>query len=431
MANQINFDIDNFGPLVSAKFKLKKLNVIAGVNGSGKSTSSKLLYCFLTSNSNYADYLANRSIQDDVNIIIKQLTNDFQSDLQNSEKLIEIINNLPNLRDEDYISQINVFLGSLKQIINDNKINNQEMLLDKLIEIENKLNIYNSNPRKYFNVSNFLLNSEFNLNYWNFKDSSIKFYGNDGNCQYFHEIISNNNQIGLKINEGNSSCLKFNNVVYIDSMSIFDIHDELYNFIPYHFKFLLDNLTSKRRNDDVFENGLNQKLIEVENKFNQLIGGHVSFNPSSKEFIFNIDDKKFSMKDTASGIKQLAILQLLIFNRILDENSFLIMDEPEVNLHPEWQVKLAEIIVIMVKNLNINTFINSHSPQFIEALEVYSAKYGLSDDSKFYLSENAGKNKFIIEEIPRQYLTHLYNNLGDSYDVINKVRADNMFNGIF
>ena len=423
MQNQINFEINNFGPIVSAEFRLKKLNVIAGVNGSGKSISAKLLYCFLTSNSDYADYLANRSIQDDVNLII--------NDFQNSEELAGIISSLAKLSDPDYITQIKLFIGSLKQFINDNDINNHAMLLDKLNRIENKIDSYNSNTQKYFNVSNLLLKSEFNINYWDFKDYSVKFYGNDGNSDYLHEIVSNNDKIGFKINEGNSSALKFNNAVYIDSMSVFDIHDEPYNFFSHHFRFLLDNLTSKRSSEDVLENGWNKKFKEIENKFNQLINGYVTFNPNSKKFIFTSDGKKFSMKDTASGIKQLAILQFLISNRILNENSFLIMDNPEVNLHPEWQVKLAEIIVLMVKNLKINIFINSHSPQFIEALEVYSAKYCLNDDSKFYLSENTGENHFIIEEIPRQYLTRLYNNLGDSYDLINKLRADNMFNGIF
>ena len=33
------------------------------------------------------------------------------------------------------------------------------------------------------------------------------------------------------------------------------------------------------------------------------------------------------------------------------------MDEPEVHLHPEWQVKLAEILTLMVKDLNVNLFV--------------------------------------------------------------------------
>ena len=49
------------------------------------------------------------------------------------------------------------------------------------------------------------------------------------------------------------------------------------------------------------------------------------------------------MQSTASGIKQIGVIQLLLSNCKLKEDSFLIIDELEVNLHPEWQFKLAEI----------------------------------------------------------------------------------------
>ena len=60
--SNLNLDIHNFGPINQANIELKKLNVIAGSNGSGKTTSSKLLYCFLESNSDEGAYLANKSL---------------------------------------------------------------------------------------------------------------------------------------------------------------------------------------------------------------------------------------------------------------------------------------------------------------------------------------------------------------------------------
>ena len=60
--SNLNLEIHNFESIKQASIELKKLNVIAGINGSGKTTSSKLLYCFLESNSYEGDYLANKSI---------------------------------------------------------------------------------------------------------------------------------------------------------------------------------------------------------------------------------------------------------------------------------------------------------------------------------------------------------------------------------
>ena len=86
------------------------------------------------------------------------------------------------------------------------------------------------------------------------------------------------------------------------------------------------------------------------------------FVKDDKNIIFIASEKEFLMKNTSSGIKQLGIIQMLLNNRKLSENSFLIMDEPEVNLHPEWQVKFAEIIILLAKELNITIYINTHSP---------------------------------------------------------------------
>ena len=110
----------------------------------------------------------------------------------------------------------------------------------------------------------------------------------------------------------------------------------------------------------------------------ELINGEFNFNNRGL-LEFKQDEKIFDLNNTSSGIKSIGMLQLLLENRKLKENTYLIMDEPEVHLHPEWQVKLAKIFVLLVKDLNVKLFINSHSPQFIEALEVYSTKYGLKD----------------------------------------------------
>ena len=44
----INLEISNLGPLNKANINLKRINVVVGKNGVGKSTASKVLECFLT-----------------------------------------------------------------------------------------------------------------------------------------------------------------------------------------------------------------------------------------------------------------------------------------------------------------------------------------------------------------------------------------------
>lgn len=51
MITDFNFQLKNVGLINNADIKLSKINVICGDNSTGKSTSSKILYSFLRSNS--------------------------------------------------------------------------------------------------------------------------------------------------------------------------------------------------------------------------------------------------------------------------------------------------------------------------------------------------------------------------------------------
>ena len=65
-----------------------------------------------------------------------------------------------------------------------------------------------------------------------------------------------------------------------------------------------------------------------------------------------------------------------------------ILDEPEIHLHPEWQLLFAELIVLLQKEFDVHILLNSHSPYFLNAIEVYSAKYGIDDRCKYYLASS-------------------------------------------
>ena len=51
MENDLILEINNVGPISHAKINIGKISIIGGKNSTGKSTSSKLLYCFLRANS--------------------------------------------------------------------------------------------------------------------------------------------------------------------------------------------------------------------------------------------------------------------------------------------------------------------------------------------------------------------------------------------
>ena len=57
----------------------------------------------------------------------------------------------------------------------------------------------------------------------------------------------------------------------------------------------------------------------------------------------------------------------------------------------------AEILVILQVNLDLHILINTHSPYFLNAIEVFSSKYCISDKCSYYLAENEGVRSKITD----------------------------------
>lgn len=437
MSENILFEINDFGAIKEAKLNIKKLNIIAGNNGSGKSTSSKLLYTFLLASSNRGDYLANNSLYNHFKSLIFKVGHDTNL-LQNDVEMEELLTLLDTLdRDDNFFNEsLKKNMEILHDIISDSKIVNKEKLFEDLKNIENLIEVNEDQAKKYFNVTNVLLNSEFNFSELkDYQNAKVHIHGEMNDCDFSNKINFKKNKIGAEISQGYVACLHFEDVVYMESPSIFEVSNSSQIFgnnkIPYHMKHLTELVELEKKSIDVFDEEYYHKIVEFQNNLNDLIEGKVYYNPQKRDFMFKQDEQEYSLKNTASGIKQIGILQILLENRLLKENSFLFIDEPEVNLHPEWQIKFAEILILMVKDLNIHMYINSHSPQFIEALEVFSGKHGLLDDTVFYLSEKYDDSNYSFKEIPRSDLKILYDNLGRPYDKIDEIRIENSLNGIY
>lgn len=62
MAIDLTLKIENVGPISQANIDIGKINIIGGKNSTGKSTSSKLLYCFLRANYDHNEDLIVRAV---------------------------------------------------------------------------------------------------------------------------------------------------------------------------------------------------------------------------------------------------------------------------------------------------------------------------------------------------------------------------------
>lgn len=206
-------------------------------------------------------------------------------------------------------------------------------------------------------------------------------------------------------------------VFYFDSFSLFDNKSG--------GTYFLEHVKSLEAALEITED-INDEELEVEKLIKEILGGEIK-KENGELFFVRENGIKTHMKNTSSGVKQVAIIQTLLNNNELEPNSFLIMDEPEVNLHPEWQIKFAKILVLLVKELDLSIYIASHSPFFIEAIELYSQYYGLIDESYFYLTQKAEGYQYDIVSVDSNNLEAIYRNLGQPYDILDKIKMDLMF----
>ena len=253
-----------------------------------------------------------------------------------------------------------------------------------------------------------LLKSEFDItDPQDYNDNAGIYSGDDFSCTFDFKNFEFSKKGDLDITK----------VFYFDSFSLFDNKTGGTYFLE-HVKSLEAALeiTEDNNNDD----------LEVEKLIKEILGGEIK-KENGELFFVRENGIKTHMKNTSSGVKQVAIIQTLLNNNELEPNSFLIMDEPEVNLHPEWQIKFAKILVLLVKELDLSIYIASHSPFFIEAIELYSQYYDLIDDSYFYLTQKAEGYQYDIMPVDSNNLEAIYRNLGEPYDILDEIKMDLMF----
>lgn len=109
--------------------------------------------------------------------------------------------------------------------------------------------------------------------------------------------------------------------------------------------------------------------------------------------------RKLRISNMATGSKMVALLTMLLREGTITRDTMLIFDEPESHLHPEWQNTFAEIIVLLVSELQAKVLMTTHSPNFFYALDTYSKKYKIADRCAFYQSECSSDGHAVINDV--------------------------------
>ena len=223
-------------------------------------------------------------------------------------------------------------------------------------------------------------------------------------------------------------------VVLVDALSGQDGSYRKANLPPPE-KSVYAELLFKATQDNNAQRALNFELLQkrlgtVKSKIFEASGGLLKYD--GRKFWFHEkhggEERKISPSNLSSGLKTLALIQLLIERDVLKEKGILIFDEPETHLHPEWQILLAEFLVVLQKEYGLHMLLSSHSPYFIRAIEVYSKKYGTIEDARFYFPR-VESDGAVFQDVSRK-TSEIYDSLARPLQEIDNVYWQNEENKI-
>jgi predicted ATPase len=125
------------------------------------------------------------------------------------------------------------------------------------------------------------------------------------------------------------------------------------------------------------------KIFEIGDSFKI----DVDKDSGNYKVVITKNKKEVNIKDLGFGISQ--VLPIILICNEGSSGKTIIIEEPESNLHPALQSKVADLLVEAKKRYNINFIIETHSEYFIRRLQYLTAKQELhKDDSVIYYFNN-------------------------------------------
>ena len=416
--------IENFAKIANADIEINGITVIAGENNTGKSTVSKVLYSIFDTFFELEKKLSSMKIAALRRRLERYL--DFQEqlepyslDLRKSsviareivEKTIELFNADTTI--ETYTELLNDLIAEQNVTVHD-------------IDDYAKYSYGILSTKKIDEITKFLFNNlmaELNTvsSFYTDEDTNV-------DLQIQNEHINFSTITSKKSFRINNYIPLNKEVVYYDDPNVIDSINYSYlysnNLRRMHLSHnakLSIMLRDTVQNTNMYEEMAKKRnLFKLQEELKEIVDG--DFVEEKEEFKFKSRDseKSFSLNSLSSGLKGMAVLLRLIESGKLEDNTTIILDEPEIHLHPKWQLKYAEMLVKLQKTLNLHILVNSHSPYFISAIETYSAKYEIANKCKYYLSDLNEENMAVFEDVTRN-TDKIYKKLAEPLKELEKI----------
>ena len=415
--------IKNIGKVRDASISIDGITVIGGKNGTGKSTISRALFSMFNTFHQYPQKIRQERMDSICDALRAQ-------SMMLNHLLMERIVDERDAYSDDPAPLADLLSSNPSMLTQNSKL---PVDLRKIAEsIQGILRI--SDGEILEEIAGRILKSEFNsqpLNIYSDEAGSItlSIKGKD---------ISMDLRPGSLAITGSEELEK--TAIYIDDPFVLDALDKVYlshscSWSDNHRNILSDMLLNTQAKQSPIASILSDRKAErilsklatvctgtISSKETAAIPGMTGLKATEYSYIEGNADKKIMFQNLSSGLKTFVLLKLLMENGILEDNGVMILDEPEIHLHPEWQLVLAELLVLIQQEYCMHILINTHSPYFLDAIDVYAAKHGIREKCRFYLSsDNGGYADF--EEVSAN-IDRIYKLLANPFQTLENTRFD-------
>ncbi|EAL8497958.1 ATP-binding protein [Campylobacter jejuni] len=373
--------LKNVGMLDEAEFEVGNITLICGENNTGKTYATYSLYGYLDFMRIVREsfFIRKRRLFDDEN-----LNNDIKDTQEIKLTYVDIKNKLEHhikIKTKLYSHRIlvKVLAGKNEDFVN------AEFNVDIQISLESvkqaikqyleNLNLNNKAKAKHIIYDDGIGFS--NLNKLEFREYLEIFFDNLLNYILIKNFILSVERTGASIFQGDLDFIKLAKLEAMQKMlkeediDLFEFHKKIEEKKKLYPKPVRDNIDfirdipQKSKFESMFKKN-KDKYKNILDLLGKIVGGKYKATEYGILYQPKGSKKYFNIEVASSSARSLLMLYFYILHEA-QKGDILMIDEPELNLHPKNQILLARLLVLLA-NAGIKIFITTHSDYIVREL---------------------------------------------------------------
>ena len=430
----MELSIENFAKIKSAKIKLDGITAIAGLNDTGKSTVGKILYGIFSAVANIDKSVVQakkRNIRQEIISLLLQNNLNSHGNISQSvfRYTLDFIDMLVSSENKE--EAVDSYLRDLEKRQKEFEITCNEDLKTQIAEsIKKVLSIPDEKVAQ--SVVSLAFQKIFNERINNIDNPD---------ADAIVGLLVKNRYVELVFKDDSLESMRreislVNSATYIDNPFVLDRLNQWNVYENRESPWVRDltkkliSLNEMDRNKPIEDEALSRMIVseglqKILDELDEIAPGSIDNTHDGYLYRKKKGGRALSVNSLSTGLKSFAIIKRLLLNQGLKERDVLILDEPEVHLHPEWQLKYAEIIVLLQKTFNLTIIVTTHSSHFLEALDLYSKIHKTNDVCSYYFASCIQDSDLVSFENVTGQLEKIYSNLVQPSFLIDEIKEKN------